>query len=311
MNRFQANDLRKLITEVVSAYQAEKRNEWLLESPEVIEEGVFDPGILKAVFTAGGPGSGKSFTADLIFGMRNSKGKPYFKNASFLGSTGLKYVNSDKFFERQLRDNDIEPADLAKIKRTQPEVWNFIQGGQPTSLRNIAKGKLEMLRSFYESGRQGMLIDGTGRNFDKMVRNKKILEDLGYDTMMLFVKTSLDVALERNKDTEDRGRELPEEDVERMWYEVIDNEEAYKQLFGDDFVEIDNNRYGPPEEEVVQKITSFADAPVQNPIGQNWIEDELEVRGVTTLEPGGAGGFRGGRREADRIQQMRDERGEG
>ena len=51
MNRFQANDLRNLVTEVVSAYKAEKRNKWLLESPEVIEEGVFDPGILKAVFT--------------------------------------------------------------------------------------------------------------------------------------------------------------------------------------------------------------------------------------------------------------------
>ena len=43
MNRFQANDLRNLVAEVVSAYQAEKRNKWLLESPEVIEEGVFDP----------------------------------------------------------------------------------------------------------------------------------------------------------------------------------------------------------------------------------------------------------------------------
>ena len=46
MKRFQANDLRNLVAEVVSAYQAEKRNKWLLESPEVIEEGVFDPGIL-------------------------------------------------------------------------------------------------------------------------------------------------------------------------------------------------------------------------------------------------------------------------
>ena len=66
MNRLTANDLRDLVTEVVSAYWAEK-HKWLLESPEVIEEGVFDPGILKLVFTAGGPGSGKSFLADLIF----------------------------------------------------------------------------------------------------------------------------------------------------------------------------------------------------------------------------------------------------
>ncbi len=81
-------------------------------------------------------------------------------------------------------------------------------------------------------------------------------------------------------------------------------------MFGDDMVIIDNDKFGPPEEEIIEKITGFVDAPVRNPLGQAWIEDELEMRGVTTLEPGGASGFRGGRPEADRIQQMRDERGE-
>ena len=75
----------------------ERRSD-LIEGEDVIEEGVFDDGVLKAVFTAGGPGSGKSFLADVIFGVRDSSGKPYFGNASFLGKTGLKYVNSDKFF---------------------------------------------------------------------------------------------------------------------------------------------------------------------------------------------------------------------
>ena len=92
MNRLSTDDLRNLVAEVVSVYQTEKINKWLLESPEVIEEGVFDPGILKAVFTAGGPGSGKSFTADLIFGMRDASGKPLFQNASFLGPTGKQAV---------------------------------------------------------------------------------------------------------------------------------------------------------------------------------------------------------------------------
>ena len=36
---------------------------------QMISEGVDDPGILKCVFMAGGPGSGKSFTAMEIFGM--------------------------------------------------------------------------------------------------------------------------------------------------------------------------------------------------------------------------------------------------
>lgn len=35
---------------------------------EFIKEGVYDPGILKAFFMAGGPGSGKSYVATEIFG---------------------------------------------------------------------------------------------------------------------------------------------------------------------------------------------------------------------------------------------------
>ena len=30
---------------------------------DILKEGVYDPGIFKAIFTAGGPGSGKSYDA--------------------------------------------------------------------------------------------------------------------------------------------------------------------------------------------------------------------------------------------------------
>ena len=108
MKSFQANDLRNLVTEVVSAYRAEKINKWLLESPEIIEEGVYDPGILKAVFTAGGPGSGKSYVADLAFGAREPGKDKEFDAASFVGQFGLKYVNSDSLFVRVLQKNKIK-----------------------------------------------------------------------------------------------------------------------------------------------------------------------------------------------------------
>ena len=305
MSRFDANDLRDLIKEVVSSYQEEKLS-WLLESPEVIEEGVFDPGILKAVFTAGGPGSGKSFLADVIFGVRDSSGKPYFGNASFLGKTGLKYVNSDKFFEKQLKDNNIDPGDLQQIEKEDPKLWNKIQGASPNSLRNIAKGKLNMLKGFFESGRIGMLVDGTGGKYDKMVRQKETAEALGYDTMLLFVDTSEEIAVERNAN---RDRKLPEKKVRELWSDVQNNKDAFQNLFGDKMVVVNNDKFGPPPEDVVKELNKFVDAPVQNKIGQVWIEDELEMRGVQTLEPGGASGFRGSKQAADRIQQMRDTRG--
>ena len=50
----------------------------LQEVIEYINEGVYDPGIFKAFFLAGGPGSGKTFVTQSAF-----------------SGTGLKIVNSD------------------------------------------------------------------------------------------------------------------------------------------------------------------------------------------------------------------------
>ena len=61
---------------------------------EILNEGVDDPGILKCVFMAGGPGSGKSYTAKELFGV----GK---KTLASVSSGGLKLVNSDTAFEKE------------------------------------------------------------------------------------------------------------------------------------------------------------------------------------------------------------------
>jgi hypothetical protein len=307
MNRFQANDLRDLIKEVVFAYRDEKLK-WLLESPETLQEGVFDRGILKCVFTAGGPGSGKSFIADLIFGMRSLEephDKTFIENASFLRTSGLKYVNSDKLFERGLTKMGISPKDLADIEALPgQELWDIIQGGDPESIRSVAKGRLEIQRAFFESGRLGVLVDGTGRQFDKIAGQKEKIEKLGYDTAMIFVNTSLEVALGRNSR---RARRLPEKEVEKMWGDVQSNMANYAQLFGNNFNVVNNDVKGPPPNAIIVALDEFVSEPVENRIGQAWIEGELERRGVTTLEPGGPEGFRGGQQAARRIQKMRGE----
>ena len=41
---------------------------------DLLTEGVYDKGIFKAVFLAGGPGSGKSYVAKQLFGIPN---KPF------------------------------------------------------------------------------------------------------------------------------------------------------------------------------------------------------------------------------------------
>ena len=58
-------------------------------------EGVNDPSIFKAVFLAGGPGSGKSFVV---------------RDTGVASSMGLKLLNSDSAFETYMRQAEIEPT---------------------------------------------------------------------------------------------------------------------------------------------------------------------------------------------------------
>ena len=140
----------------------------------MISEGVEDPGILKCIFMAGGPGSGKSFTAMDIFGI-DKKLKTSFS------STGLKQVNSDRAFETLLKKNGIDPKDLARIEKEDTELWDKITK-DPGSMRTQAKDITRKQKSFYEAGRLGMIIDGTGHVYSKIQKNKKHAESLGYDT---------------------------------------------------------------------------------------------------------------------------------
>jgi len=266
-------NLRHLVRQVIT----ERRHSSILCAPKVIQEGVYDPGILKAVFTAGGPGSGKSYLADVVFGVRTANAKPFFENASFVGANGLKYVNSDRFFERELAKLGINPKDLQDISDLpSDELWDIVQSAdEPESARNIAKGKLKKLRGYFEEGRLGMLIDGTGGKYDKMVREKSLAEAMGYDTYMLFVDTSLPVAIERDAK---RDRTLGPQLVEEIWQNVQDNKERFQELFGDNFALVENSVYGPPPQEVIKSLNSFVDSPVENPLGQAWIQGELEKK---------------------------------
>jgi len=259
-------DLKSLLTEAVvvdSMFDIE--NELLTIKETIIEqmiiEGVDDPGILKCVFMAGGPGSGKSFTAMEIFGIDK-------KLKSSFSSTGLKSVNSDSAFEAGLKKNGINPKDLARIEREEPELWDKITA-TPGGIRDKAKKLTAKQKSFYEAGRLGMIIDGTGHEYGKIAKNKKHAESLGYDTYMVFVNTSLEVAKERNLQ---RDRVLPDDLLEKSWKDVQNNLGKFQNLFGGNFRIVDNTVYRPIAKEVQKAVNKFVRKPVYNKIGQKWIE---------------------------------------
>ena len=177
--------------------EMEAYKKWLKKTLKVeLVEGINDPGILKAVFLSGGPGSGKTYVAKGLFGI------PDRVNVS---QSGMKMVNSDKELKYLLNkfgfgtDLDSLPDEVFK-NLTDPTDPKY------SGLRSFAKDLTGQRRKLYQDGRLGMIIDGTGDDFRKISAEKKELEAVGYDCYMIFVNTTLEVALQRN---ENRDRFLP------------------------------------------------------------------------------------------------------
>jgi len=246
---------------------------------QLLTEGVFDKGILKAVFMAGGPGSGKSYVAGEIFGI------PKKINVSV---SGLKTVNSDTEFEFLLKKYGFETFGTGKldIDKWPDEVFDAIAGGDEDSesmtVRKKAKLLTKVRKEKYMEGRLGMIIDGTGHNYAKLSKEKKELEKMGYDCYMVFVNTSLNVAKQRNKE---RARRLPEDILVKSWKDVQNNLGKFQGLFGSNFAVVDNSKFLKPEQAqkkfgmIVKKyINKFIKGAIRNPIGKKWIKHNLILR---------------------------------
>jgi predicted kinase len=244
----------------------------MLKLKDILLEGVDDPGILKCVFLAGGPGSGKSKVAGDLFGVQGV--------ASFSAS-GLKMVNSDTAFEAQLKKNGIDPKNLAQIEREQPDLWDFITKDK-TGVREKAKSVTQKTKAFYEEGRLGMIIDGTGDDVSKIKKQKDRAESLGYDCYMVFVNTSLEVAQFRNSK---RSRTLPEALVAEIWKECQHNLGAFQSVFGGNFRIIDNSNTGNNITSGIQKsVDSFLREPLRNSIGKQWVTNARILKNANIIK---------------------------
>ena len=248
---------------------------------QLLTEGVFDKGILKAVFMAGGPGSGKTYVASQIFGIPH-------KNIN-VSASGLKTVNSDTEFEFLLKKYGFATYGTGKldIDKWPDEVFDMIAGGDEDSENMTVRKKAKLMtidrKKQYMEGRLGMIIDGTGHKYNKIAKEKKKLEALGYDTYMVFVNTSLDVAHKRNKE---RERRLPEKILEKSWRDVQNNLGKFQGLFGRNFAVVDNSRFLKPEDAVKKfgmitkkYINNFIKKPIRNPKGKIWVKHNLILKG--------------------------------
>ena len=218
-----------------------------MKSYQELQEGVYDPNIFKAFFLAGGPGSGKSYV------VRRTT-----------GGSGLKIVNSDNAFEMLLKRAGLS----LKMPASEEEPRDVV--------RFRAKDITSKQKANYIEGRLGLIIDGTGREAEKILYKKRQLEELGYDTYMIFVNTSLDVALQRNAE---RARSVNEKIVVKSWKDVQGNIGKFSNMFRQGMIIVDNNDAGEDIFKVVWKrVQGLLKNKVTNTRAKNWIAMELSKK---------------------------------
>ena len=218
---------------------------------QYITEGVYDPSIFKAFFLAGGPGSGKSWVS-----------------AKALSGMGLKVINSDNAFTRLLGK---EKLSLKFADHTPKEIE------KRDKIRDRSKQIAGMQLSMALQGRLGLIIDSTARDVEKVQSEAKRLRSLGYDIHMVFVNTSLDVALQRNRD---RPRSLPDAIIINSHKQIQKNMGKLQRIFGmRNFVVVDNNEPAEDVNPMVnKKIRGMVDRAPTSYQAVKWIHRQLEKK---------------------------------
>ena len=189
-----------------------------------------------AVFMVGGPGSGKSSVL----------------KALNLIDKGYRLVNQDPYLEEYIKEAGL-PTDEKTYDKEQRSLraklgWKARKAAEEDLARNTA-------------GRESMVVDGTGASYKAKTKKMKALEDAGFEIHMVFVNTSKDVAVQRNRARAERS--LADFIVTKTWDSVQESAKQYKQDYSDRFYEIntDNISYGEAlPEAFVNQVTTGLEA---------------------------------------------------
>jgi dephospho-CoA kinase len=223
----------------------------MIDFQQYIAEGVYDPNIFKAFFLAGGPGSGKSWVSERT-----------------LSGIGLKVINSDSVFARALEK---EKMSLNFANYDEKEI------ARRDDIRAKAKARTGVQLKLALEGRLGLILDSTARDVARIESEANTMKFIGYDVHMVFVNTSLEVALKRNQM---RARKLPDAVVISSHKQIQQNIGKLQNLFGtSNFIVVDNNK---PAEDVNPKVYKAIRRMVTRKPTSNqairWIKRELQKR---------------------------------
>ena len=223
----------------------------MIDFQNFLTEGVYDKHIFKAFFLAGGPGSGKSWVA-----------------ARTLEGSGMKVINTDLGFERYAAKVGL---DLKKMQS-----FSGFQQRQKEFLRQRSKSGTKTQLQYAVDGRLGLILDSTARDIPRIESEASALGALGYDTYMVFVNTTLETALKRNQL---RPRSVPDAIVIQSHKQIQANRQKLKNIFGSNYVEVDNDfDLAHINSEVYKKINKLKKPKYSKQMAKDWVAMELEMK---------------------------------
>ncbi|MNC00481.1 Zeta toxin [compost metagenome] len=217
-----------------------------------LQESVNDRSTLKAIFVAGIPAAGKSYTVSQISD----------------GAIPLCIVNTDnviEFFHRKglidMRNKSEQRSVLDQAKKTTKEqLFHWLNGTLP------------------------LIIDSTSSNEQNIIRRKGLLQSLGYDVAMVWVNVDVETAVAR---AAKRDRAVDEAFIRRSYEVAEENKEYFRGNFNN-FVEVDNAGGAIDAStlaKAVKAASSFLGAEVGNPTGKR-LKKNMAEKQLKYLVPG-------------------------
>jgi predicted kinase len=187
---------------------------------------------------------------------------------SALGGMGLKVIDSDGAFVSKLKK---EKMTLNFAAHNEKEIIKRDQ------IRSKSKQIAGMQLNMALEGRLGIIIDSTARDVEKISSQAANLRAIGYDIHMVFVNTTLEVALERNRS---RPRQLPDAIVINSHKQIQKNMGRLQRIFGvRNFIVVDNNEVAKDVNPIVHKrIRGMINRAPTSYQAVKWIHRELEKR---------------------------------
>ena len=171
----------------------------------------------KAIIMAGAPGAGKGFIL---------KG---------LDLGGLKIMNIDNIYIDMLKQANVS-LDLKNANAEERSKQAKAMAAANKEFKGNIAATIE--------GKESFILDGTAASVKQTTTLKSELEEAGYDVFMLYVYTDLERSLKQNQDRFEKSggedRSLAPAIVLRTWAGVTKNYEAYKNMFGNNFVSVAN-----------------------------------------------------------------------